>query len=391
MGQGDTATAASGQLEFFRLLPLRAIAALLIVLGHSAMAYLDLPFWFVPDSARATLLWPAMVMLWAPAIGIFFFIAGYSLPLGDQDGVGWQILRARVKKFLPAILFMLILVMPAVMYGYFLTARDLPDPGFLDYVFGYFWGMRGSSPEGWSGHWPDHNYGHLWFIAQLVLFLAVYGLARKLGALGLFERWRLQLWQIPAIMLLLSLVTWAVRLDFPLFYWRGFLGFFMVQPAQFSGEVACFVLGIAARRGQWSGAIAPVWSLRLPLLGLGGVAIYWIAELSGAGILNRGGPTFGAFAFTLWQTAVQLSLILGVVLVLLHRPLPLSGPFWYLASHSYALYLVHFPIVIALQHALRPVDLPGLVKALLVFAAALPLALALVALLRRSRALRAYL
>jgi glucan biosynthesis protein C len=393
--QHPTAPAAAGAGRLGWLDDIRVLAGLLIVFFHASLAYSGGKWWYVGDASRAEALQPVFALLRPLALSLFFLAAGYLLPGALERHGPRRYLRERLTRLGIPLPIGLLLVFPILMYAYYVNFRGYGPIDVGTYLWRIYFGIGGHRPEAWTGpSWPDHQLGHLWFLESLLVYGAVY-----VGGWTLWRRWRRRSGEaesagpvarpLPDLLNVMIVIVGIGHLDFlarmhePLYHWRAIIGVWQVHLADMPREALCFLIGtIAARRG-WVQALPS--RLGKAALGAGIVAClaFIIAELAGLPIFIAGGASLHAWLYAIGETAILGLLALGLVIALRDRR-PLSNALRQrFAANNYGVYLLHLPIVVALQYAMRGSDLPGLVKWLLVGFIALGLSLAASDLLRR--------
>jgi glucan biosynthesis protein C len=147
------------------------------------------------------------------------------------------------------------------------------------------------------------------------------------------------------------MATFVARLCYPLDTWIPFLDFLQVEPARLPQYAAFFALGVPAHRHGWLARFDVrtgwVWLTG----GLLGVAALF-AVGSDAPCFGPGGLNAPAALWTAYESALCVSLCVG--LLTLFREAVTGGRriSRELAADSYAVYIVHLPLVVALQYCL---------------------------------------
>ncbi|MEV8129211.1 acyltransferase family protein [Streptomyces sp. NPDC085944] len=155
-----------------------------------------------------------------------------------------------------------------------------------------------------------------------------------------------------------------------------------VEPAQVPQYVTFFAWGVVAARQNWlerfDARVGRVWLA----VGATGVALLFLV---GAGS-NQFGPGGADVPSALWATYESLLCVaLCVGLLTLFRELAQGGMPWprEMAASSYAVYIIHLPVVVALQYGLAGRGLSAAGSCFVVFAFTVPSAFLLAAGLRR--------
>ncbi|WP_300542417.1 acyltransferase family protein [Maricaulis sp.] len=355
---------------------LRAIALLLGVVLHAAMSFIPgPPIWIIQDSQAAT---PFALAFYVPHIfrmTLFFLIAGYFARLAaHRRGLGGFAID-RVKR----------IGMPLV---------TLWLPLFAAIVMVVIWGAikanGGTPPDGETPPLTMQTFPltHLWFLYLLVIFYAVSlpltALVRAIdrsdrtgrlidAATGLLART-----PFGAVLLAAPLAVWFAITP----VWMQWFGIatpdtgLVPNTGALIGYGTAFAAGWAVHRRSdlvlncWKRA----WPINLAAAGtLTALCLAWTgvqpllmpAEPGQDRILYA-----GAYTLAIWTWTFGLS---GAALHVLAR----ENRVWrYLADSSYWVYLMHLPLVMALQVALSDLALPGLAKLAIILAVTMALLLA---------------
>jgi surface polysaccharide O-acyltransferase-like enzyme len=383
------------RLDFLDALKVALTA--LVIAHHAGQAYGPTGGrWPVFEAERVALLGPFFAVNAAFFMGLFFLISGYFLPASVERKGGAAFLRDRLVRFgLPLLLFAGALFGPVAYADYTAAGGAQAYPAFFVRVF-----------VG-AGH---VDFGHLWFLAHLLVYGGVYvawrALARRLpGAGGKASaapqappRGR----DLLTFTLLLAAVSFAVRLAFPVDRWTNLLGVLPLEPAHLPQYLALFVAGVLAARRGWLVSLpsrtGAVWLAVGAGAALARYAYPALRGIAGPGALPelaRGGLTAGSLLWSTWEAFICVGLCVGLVILgrdgfgapgrTSRRLLRLAAP------AAFGAYLLHILPVVGLQTLLLAVPLPPLVKFAAVTAVAVPLSFLLAAGLRRLPGTRAVL
>lgn len=373
---------------------IRIFAAALVVFLHATFAYTPAyqpgTWWFVIDPAQAPGLHAWAALLRALALNLFLFVAGYLAPgTIDRHGVGPFMKDRLVRLGIPLAIGFLF-VFPVVMYAYYVNFRGYPPIDFGTYLLQIYFGIGGHRPPDWTGpHWPDHQFGHLWFLQALLVYSALYAFWRRFRPQRSVLSLALPGFAAAAlVVLIVAQITFYIRIDEPLHYWKAGLGFIQMQPGDTPSEAASFVLGVLAGVNGWVDRVSARTGRTCLAAGILASVAYLAAEWSGLGVFVAGGASLHAWLFANAEIALTALLGLGLVIWLRDHSEPVSAWRKLLAANSYGIYLVHLPILLALQYALGPAPFGAVAKWLLVFALTVPLATLASVALRRIPAVR---
>jgi glucan biosynthesis protein C len=351
---------------------LRVALSALVVAHHALQPYGFNQNWWVIERVP-----PAPVLglfLWVNAcyfMGLFFLIAGLFTPGSvDRKGIGPYV-RDRNRRLGIPLLFGFFVMLPPLGWYAHLHNRHMGWVPFSEY-FVHFWLGVGPRPIDWpEAHWPDGHFGHLWFLEHLLLYGLLYALWRKLrprrapaggpppsnAAIALYA-------------VGLGVVSWAVRLWYPMNAWTGLLGFIQSEPAHLPQYASLFAIGVLAGRRGWFASLPAATGWRW--LGIG-VAAALFGCVRGAA---TGGIAVNSLDTCLLEAFVCTGLSVGLLVACRER---WNGAGWVsaLAPDTYAVYVFHVAVLVALQYALLSLPLGALGKAAIVVPAGIVLSFAL--------------
>jgi glucans biosynthesis protein C len=386
--------AAEAGRRLFFMDNLRVALTVLIVLQHTSFAYAAGNWWYFTDSRQEPLLAAFFVVNRSFRMSLFFLIAGYFMPyVCDRKGAR-PYLKDRFRRFGLPILAFLGLIFPLLMYAYYIHFRNYPPIDFGTYFYRIYCGVGGHKPRHWGGPtWPDRQIGHLWFIEMLLVYASIYAGWRALRPhLPLSRLGRLAPPSLPVLLPLIlgvAALSFWVRLDHPIYTWGAYLGILQISLADLPRDLACFVLGVLAYRNDWLLGLPKATGYGWLALGLLGALVFVISDFAGVPFFSAGGRDLHAVIYPLWETLTCFGFCFGLP-TLFREHLDIRTPLLErLSRASYGVYVLHLPLVVALQYALSHADLPAFAKFLVVGAVAVPTSFLLVLLLRRSRKMRA--
>ncbi|MEL6384186.1 MAG: acyltransferase family protein [Cyanobacteria bacterium J06626_18] len=352
---------------------LRVFLTILVVAHHAAQPYGPTGGdWPIFNPERAAILGPFFAVNAAFFMGLFFFISGYFLPGAcDRKGKG-RLLLDRLQRLGIPVLFFTLVVFPPVLY--ILTS---PSESFLT-----FW------TQTYLGQF-ELEFAHLWFLMHLIAYAALYVLWRSLIRQRQpsilpppNHRW------IVAYVLLLSLVTFGVRIQYPIDRWINVLWVLPAEIAHFPQYVSLFVLGILSYRQDWVRQMPVSRGLIWLSIGCGAGLLRYLYSIGQStlglpSLIAVGGWDWRALLWSFWEAAICVGLCLGL-LVLFRERINFQGRLLRsLSQNAYAVYLIHLLIILYLQFSIADLAVGPLVKFGLVTVIGTPLCFGLSMFLRR--------
>ena len=342
---------------------LRAIALLLGVVLHASLAFVPspvIPIWIVADNQPTPVMAVAFFFIHLFRMAAFFLIAGYFAHLLLERRGTWGFVKNRtIRIAAPLSIFWTPVLMGII--ACLLWAVWIKN--------GYSFPPGPPPPPITVATFP---WTHLWFLWVLLLFYAGLLIGRGLiGALdpkgrlaaGADRAMRLLVapWGLPLVAAPLALVLY-LKADW--FMWFGVptpdTGLFPNLAATVAYGIA-FLIGYLIRRNSEAllGQIRRHWAIYALLAsGLGIASLF----LAGGPVPNLLVPPVQSvtnaaiYAFAVYAAAFAA---LGLTLRFLGRERPVLR---YLSDASYWIYLIHLPVVMALQVLVHDLGWPWPVK-----------------------------
>lgn len=329
----------------------RILLIILVVSFHAGAPYAGVPWFMIPAETTAL---SEVVLGWfltvcaAFFLGFFFMISGYFTPGScDRKGVTLFLKDRFVRLGIPLIVFSLV-VMPLFRYGmYFL---DVDNPLSL-------WEFLAS-----KYHWEPY---HLWFIEALLVFTVLYCVWQGLTKENQRQLRTPQNKEIFVATVLLAVVTFVVRIWVPVGVWDPLK---VVPPAYLPQFLGLFSVGVISYRQNWvmkvSASVGMMW-LRIGVIAV--LLFPVMYRLSGGEYSSlTGGFHWRPFIFAVWEAFVCIGLCVGLLIYFREKVNSQGRLRRALSANVYAVYLIHFPVVIFVQYTLAGVMLHPFIKFLVV-------------------------
>jgi len=200
---------------------------------------------------------------------------------------------------------------------------------------------------------PEMNFGHLWFIQHLLVYAIIYWILRKIYKKPFFKQESKPFsgWHLLIIFLVISFSSLIVRIWYPTDYWIGLFGFFQVELAHWPQYLVMFVIGIIAYRKNWLNTLNTKTGYVSLLIGLIMVAVVYIGTLNNFLTLWSN--------WTIYESLLAVVLIFGLLTLFREKANRTTSFLKALSRSSYAAYIIHMPIVLAIQYALDTVVIGG--------------------------------
>lgn len=339
---------------------LRVAVTMLVIAHHAAQPYGPTGGgWPIFNEVRSPLLGPFFSVNAAFFMGLFFLLAGYFVPSSYDRKKAAVFLKDRfIRLGTPVLIFALLVFGPIAYFG---IEDRLSFIDFVDYLY----------KNGWQP-----LYAHLWFLLHLLLYCLVYVLWRTTGLPNhpKLDLANMQLTHknIVTFALALSLVTWLVRIWYPIDRWAALLFLIPAEIAHLPQYFSLFVIGIMAFRYQWLKKIPSSIGLLWIWIGIVSAVAYFAYRLVGMQFLPKivatGGFSWRSFIWCLWEALICTGFCIGLPVffreTLKEKPGKIGKS---LVLAAYGAYIFHLLIVVAIQAGIHSLIFPPILKFLFVF------------------------
>ncbi len=339
-----------GKSRLYYLDNLKVLLIFLVIIHHVGQAYgLTGGAWFYSyPGDRVKSLELLFVFNASYFMGLFFFISGYFLPSSFDRHGARKFITDKLIRFGIPLLFAAFFMMPVIEYVKYVNYTS--PIGFQDFYIRHWLGY---APNG-EDHHNILNFGHLWFIEHLLVYSILYAAIRTIlqkcaPSLSIPKIRNVRLYAVLLYIAALGLITHLMRTSwgFPHDRWIFFLGFIQMEPAHIPQYLSLCVLGIFAYRCSFLESVSTPRNILWLVPGVG-IFLITVVQLY---------STDRQSAFFLWDFKEAL-LCTGVCIGLL----ALFKTFFdragriiqILAENAYAAYVIHVPVVVALQYSFDP-------------------------------------
>ena len=353
----EVSSAPATRLLYLDNLKVVLIAA--IIAMHAIAGYAGALEVWTYAGVRETTLAPAVelaIVVLALPFGLFliallFLVAGLlAVPSMERKGPRRFARDRLIRLGIPFAVYVL-LVQPVVVYA-------MAHP--LGYLPGTYW-------QEFIGANGSIDTGPLWFVGVLLIYSLAYAGWAHLRGPGPTSPPVIGVRHLAVAAVVVAPASFLVRLVYP---YGGEAGFTDLNLWQWPACIAVFTLGIAAAGAGWQQSVPDGLRRTCRVVTLTAMAAV-ASVMVGAALSERvedlmGGWNLFAAGFAALDAVLCMFgsvWMLSVAQRRLHRPLP-AGPA--LSRSAFGAFIVQTPILIGLALALRPLDLPAEVKALLV-------------------------
>jgi glucan biosynthesis protein C len=360
---------------------LRAALVILVVLHHVAMVYgASSPFYYAeppftdPAAFRNLLLFALFNQAWF--MGAFFLLAGYFSPGSyDRKGPGSFLKDRLIRLGIPLIVFYFVLS-PISSIGFWLMPAALTGI---------------TTPLTWQVYPDLLGLGIAWFLAMLLIFSIGYAawrwLTRNRPTSSTSESLPPSYLGIGIFILALALLSYLLRIVVPL--GRELFGFPTI--AYLPQYLTFFAIGAVAYRHNWfrtvpgsmgvvGFVVAVVATVILLPLALSGS--FFSLEISDPATFV-GNSHWQSAVYAVWDSIFAVGLCLAAITFFRRFFNEQSAFGSFLSEQSYAVFLIHVPIVVFVAYALRGIALAAMPKFILVSAIVVPICFAVAYVIRK--------
>lgn len=344
----DFTTTKTKQRYYF-LDNLKVVLTILVIVHHAGQPYGPTGgFWQFKSSLNESLPWLGTFFSINAGffMGLFFLISGYFLP-GSYDRKGSRaFLKDKLLRFLPAIFFAFFVMVPLEMYFYYKMYSGNQPLSFLQYYNIIYLGL--SSKPVWfqsTVGWPELNFGHIWFLEHLLFYSLLYWLGRKLFSRNIKRSaYAPGFGFLILLACIITVITAIVREWYPIDKWTALLGIIQVEAAHLPQYAILFITGVFSYRYNLFISISKkVGYISLLFGAIMAVNIY---------VSRMFLPLISLIysQFSIYESFMAVFLCWGLIVLMrenFNSTTPLAG---FLAEHSFAAYIFHFPIVLTLQY-----------------------------------------
>ena len=369
-------TSAKPRTRLFYLDNLRIYLTILVILHHAALAYGGSGGWAVRDPGvdeiSPILLTFFNALNQSYFMSAFFLLAGYFTPRSlERKGTSKFLIDRLIRLGVPILVYTTII---------------------LNFTLWFLSVFYRGVPFGIGDLRLVYEPSHLWFLQLLFFFAAIYVLFRALASRVSIQPLRPYPDRFPPDAILfacigvLTVLTYLERLIWPV----GTAIFLDLQPGFFVHYVFCFFVGVLAYRGDWFRRLGKAQARRWGIMSLVVILLFFPLLILGGALESEaglakfmGGPTWQSLALSLWFTFLMVGIIVYLLYLFrerLNRTSPLARS---MAASAYTVYIIHQTVLIVLHVFMLPVNLPTILKFVVVSLIAVPVCFALSSLIRK--------
>ncbi len=355
--------------RLFYLDNLKTFLIILVILHHVGQGYGPSGgWWFYMTSQAERLEWMGRFFCVNASffMGLFFMISGYFFaPSYDRKGFEKFTIDKLLRYGIPLV-FAYWVLMPLIFYFNYELYSDNPSLPFLTFFQKIYLGI-GQQPEWFKPilTWPesDLGFGHLWFVENLLVYALLYGGFRAIFRRTSFaNKFTLHVYFFSfAFILIVTAATVLVRDYQQVGDIKNVLGFLMIEVAHWPQYLGFLISGIIASQTNLFQKFPSMFGKILLAIGLLMAAkVYFPSQFPD--IINAWSGQY----FEVFETILGFSLSFGLIVFFRNYLNSTNKLFSNMSENAYAVYIFHYPIVIAIQYSFDKVPISLLAKFLIV-------------------------
>ena len=285
-------------------------------------------------------------------MGFFFLISGYFMVMSYDRSNGNGFLQKRMIRLGIPLLFAFLIMIPLTRYSYYILYSGNTPLTFFEYYLNVWFGTKGL-PDNFNITltFPEMNFGHTWYIEHLLVYSIFYWIIRKIikRDTDVNKNSKLSAWKIILIAFLVTVSTVIVMVWYPFDKWIGLFGFFQVEVAHWPQYLILFFTGCVSYRKNW------IFSLKTKT----GYIFFFIALIMA---LLHYSQIITPILWNIWNvysSVFAVFIIFGMITLFREKFNQTSNFLSIISRVSYAAYIIHYPIVLTIQHSLDKVTIGG--------------------------------
>jgi glucans biosynthesis protein C len=346
----------------------RVLLIILVIAHHAGQPYGPTGgMWLIFNPERADILGAFFATNAAFFMGLFFLVSGYFVPSAYERKGAKVFLQERFLRLGIPILFFTLFVFPPIFY--FAQPREL---SFSQFFFGVYLGQG------------QIQVGHLWFLVHLLFYAVCYVLWRRMTKQNVIfepEQQKIAAPQHSLILIylvILAIVTFIIRIQYPIDNWKGLLWIIPTEIAHLPQYASLFVIGIIAYHHDWFRRMPTRRGLVWLGIGLGATLLRYGYALTGnqlfpTRLIAGGGLNWRSLVWSTWEATICVGLCVGLLVFFRERVNGQGEWGQILSANVYTVYLIHILIIIPIQFLVASISISPLLKFLLVTLVGIPL------------------
>lgn len=320
----------------------RILLTILVVLVHTSVTYGGEGGWYMNEETNSMVSSILLTLFNAVSqsffMSLFFLIGGYFTTLSLKKKGSLDFIKGRLLRLGLPLIFFFVAIGPLTVY--------LSDSLFYNVDFVYEKSM---------------HVGPMWFAQALLIFSFFYLIYRKVFVKEMPKR----IISLPIIILFLSITTFIARAIWPM--GDGIWG---MQLGSFPQYITMYAIGIAAGSTDWQSYLRSVKITRIISIIVTTIILLplfmFLGEDPELGLqVFMGGLYWQAGLYAIWESAMCILLSLAVLSIMFRKSSEQNPLLKQMSRNSYAVYIIHAPVLVIISVLLVGITLHPLLKFLL--------------------------
>ena len=318
--------------RMYSLDTLKVVITCLVIAHHASQAYGPTGGSWVYHNSNGIVQWLGnfMAVNMSFMMGLFFMISGFFLPASFKG----QTLGSFTGKKLNRLMIPVLIIMFAIVPVYFYIADMLHAPSRIGFFAYYFFNYLGEFRI---------SYEHGWYLLHLCLYSVGYAVVKTLLKNRKAKVLPFKTYYVFVLSLLVCVVSYFVRLAFPIDRWVNLLGFFALEPAHVPQYVLFFSFGVLAGENNYFETISKKTGCMLACIGAVMALLIYLGDWVGPvqGFIWR--------YWVLYESFMAAFLAVGLIIVFREFFSGTSKLQNILASSAFTAYILHNLFVVPFQ------------------------------------------
>ncbi|OPA73859.1 hypothetical protein BVG16_25805 [Paenibacillus selenitireducens] len=216
--------------------------------------------------------------------------------------------------------------------------------------------------------WPVINFGHLWFLQHLLIYVIIFALVQSYLLKPRHSRQYVykpfpSFYVIFLFTVFVALVTFIIRIWYPIDHWIGFIWIIQTEFAHVPQYICFFIIGLVGAKNNWIVRIPKVIGILWTIIGfvLASVAYSgWVTSF------QPGGLNFGSLQYSFIESFLCMGMSIGLIFLFQRIGKKSNALLRILSLNAFTVYIIHVPVVVILQYLVESIPVSAYFRFILV-------------------------
>jgi len=338
---------------------LRLFIIVFVVMHHLAVTYSGFGSWYYHEGGhlgKLSIVWFAFYLSLQQGyfMGLLFMISGYFVAQSFERKSFGKFIGDRFKRLIIPSLIYMVVITPFI--GIVEIGYNKHDYKISDFLSGT---------------------GVMWFAVALFVFSLIYGIVRlnvqKDKPLPGKMQFKSSIFNEIILILIIAVCAFLIRLVQPI----G-TNVLNMQLCYFASYIVLFIIGIISYKNNLFGMISYKTGKRWLLSGIFIGFFVWlvlviIADKTGKSTALNGGFNWLSAGYSLWESFISVAMSIGLITLFKEKFNYQEKLLKKLSDNSFAVYMFHPPIIVAVSLLFRPITFLPIVKWIILCIICIPL------------------